>query len=166
MRGKIQSYVSDVDTGTLRNVETGEKIQFSQADISGSSRANLLVGRVVDYTKSGDGKVAITARIPEIHDQTVDARVSKVRFSGYYSLNDAFAGFLANILWILHFIVALVLLINTVQGDFYATFGIETFSGRLKLSLVILVNYTVIIGVLATFVAINEHLREINRRQS
>ena len=152
--------------GAIKDLESGEMISFRMEDIVGNVSPHGLVGTKVAFEKIDDKSIKIFTTSDDIdHDNSDKASGRSVRFRGYYTLNDAFAGFFSNLIWGLHALVVITLAWGLFDKDVLGSLGADEFFERLWIVLGLLVIYTAMVGILTTFVAINEHLREINRRQ-
>ena len=162
----VTGYAEGVNSGTIKDLENGEMISFRREDIVGNVSPHGLVGKEVAFEKIDDESIKIFPISDEKdHNNSDKASKNFVRFRGYYTLNDAFAGFFSNLIWGLHALVVITLAWGLFDKDVLGSLGANEFFERLWIVLGLLVIYTAMVGILTTLVSINEHLREINRRQ-
>ena len=165
IHGKVTGYSNNPDTGTIKCTESGEEFSFRSTDIQSGAAPHSLVGKNVFFEITGDNKITLDPKTHEIAEPDHLDNQPVRRFSGYFSLNDAFAGYFSNIIMGLHIITIASLIIGLLRQDILGSFGVETLSQRFIVILFIFIIYVLIVGLLTTFVSINEHLRELNRRQ-
>lgn len=163
--GMVTGYADGVDLGAIKDRETGEVFSFKKGDIIGSTAPHGLVGTFVPFQSIEDQGVKLfPASNASILDEKDRSTSTKVKFRGYFSLNDAFAGFFSNLIWGLHALVIIMLIWGLFDKEVLGSLGANDFLDRFLIVLGLLVIYTALVGVLTTLVSINEHLREINRR--
>ena len=159
----VISYSKEQDIGTIKDTENGAKHEFTSTHISKGIAPDLLVGKTVNYKVGDKGNLFITPQQGSILGAGETSTV-KLRFRGNYSVNDAVSASFGMLLLLTHIFVFLFIIFLLVDGEFYRTLGFETFGQRLQMSCIVVLSYVLSMGLITTFVAINEHLREINRR--
>lgn len=164
-KGRVTGYADEVDLGSIKDVETGQVFSFKKSDIVGPTVPHRLVGTIVPFQSIEDHGVKIfPSSETDILNEERGSTSTEIRFRGYFTLNDAFAGFFSNLIWGLHALVIITLIWVLFNKEFLGSLGANDFLDRFWIVLGLLVIYTTLVGILTTFISINEHLREINKR--